>query len=85
MTDYFVTRMEYIPHTPSSCMGCGRDDLVSDVVIAQTGPTENNISDKNTLLCLACETLMIITDEQKKFVALKATIGNKVTLRSSGN
>ena len=83
MTDYFVTRMEYIPHTPSSCMGCGRDDLVSDVVIAKTGLSQNNTSDKKTLLCLACETLMIITDEPKRYVELKTTTGNKVTLRHS--
>ena len=83
MTHYFVTRMEYIPHTPSSCMGCGKEDLVSDAIIAQTGPAQNNVTDKDTVLCLACETLMIITDEEKKFVALRASEGNVVTLRSS--
>lgn len=83
MTDYFVNRVEYIPHIPSSCMGCGRDNLISDAVIAQTGLTSDNLTDKETVLCLACETLMVITDEQKKALGLKATTGNKVTLRSN--
>jgi len=83
VTQYFVNRIEYIPHVPSSCMECGRDGLITNAVIAQTGPAQNNTTDKDAVLCLACKTLMVITDEEKAFIALRASEGNTVTIRSS--
>ena len=82
MAQYYVKTLEFIPHTPSSCMKCGRDELISGVIIAKTGPTTDNLSDKEAILCQTCETLMVVTDEEKKVVKLQGTPGNTVTFRS---
>jgi len=63
MVHYYVSRIDYCPHPPKACMNCGRTGIVRHVVIAQTGPTPENVSPKDNLLCLACETLMVITTE----------------------
>ncbi len=86
MVDYFVTTIHYHPHEPNACMECGKNNFVRNVVIAMTGPTPQNVSPKDSILCLDCETLMVITDEQRQ--ALSLGVANpgqdKVTLKHSG-
>ncbi len=86
MTHYFVNRINYIPHEPSACMNCGKNNIVKNIVIAHTGPDVQNITPKDSLLCTDCKTLMVITDEPKKVVTIKlANPGvDEVTLPSSG-
>ena len=85
MTDYFVKTIHYIPHEPTACMTCGKNNLIKNVVIAMTGPMPQTVSRKDSILCLDCETLMIITTEEKKAIQLGVTNPqDTVTLRDSG-
>jgi hypothetical protein len=79
---YYVARIEFTSPQPTSCITCGRDDLKSNVVITKAGSNEQNISNKNNILCLACETLMVITDEPQIMLTIMNVEGNKVIIRN---
>ncbi len=82
-TQYFVNNIAYVKEEPESCINCGRNDLVKNHVIAKTGKTSETATSKDSILCLACETLMVVADERK--LALRLQLANpedKVTLRS---
>jgi len=67
-------------------MNCGKNNIVKNIVIAHTGPDVQNIAPKDSLLCIDCKTLMVITDEPKKAISIKlANPGvDEVTLRNFG-
>jgi hypothetical protein len=50
--------------------------------LASTGPTQENTDYTPSVLCLACETLMIITIEPGAGLGLLASTGNEVSMRS---
>ena len=85
MTDYFVRTINYLPHKPTACMSCGTPNLIKNVVIAMTGTKPQTVSRNDSILCLDCETLMIITTKEKKAIQLGVTNPqDTVTLRDSG-
>ena len=64
-------------------MNCGKLDLKEDAVLATTGPSEKNGDYVPSLLCLYCETLMIITAQPGAVVGIHHSVGNQVTVRDS--
>ena len=85
MTNYYVKTLEYTPSKPSSCITCGRDNLVDGIVIARIGLDNSNLNTKENTLCLFCETLMIITSEPKAAITLQpSNSDDKVTFVHKG-
>ena len=70
-------------HRPSTCMNCGKLDLKDDAVLATTGPSEKNADYVPSVLCLSCETLMIIATKPGEVVGINHSAGNQVTVRDS--
>ncbi|MEX2193577.1 MAG: hypothetical protein WD717_09415 [Nitrosarchaeum sp.] len=50
-------------------------------MLASTGPTQENTDYTPSVLCMACETLMIITTEPGAGLGLQASVGNEVSMR----
>ena len=67
---------------PAKCMNCNSTDLAIDAVLASTGPTQENTDYRPSVLCLGCETLMIITSEPGAGLGLQASVGNEMTIRN---
>ncbi|MEK6980872.1 MAG: hypothetical protein AABW66_05400 [Thermoproteota archaeon] len=63
-------------------MECNSQNIVEDAVLASTGPTQENTDYTPSVLCLSCETLMIITTKPGAGLGLLASTGNEVTMRS---
>jgi hypothetical protein len=55
--------------------------MIEDAVLASTGPTQENTNYTPSLLCLECETLIIITSEPGEGLGLQASIGNEISMR----
>ena len=64
-------------------MNCGKLDLKEDAVLATTGDSEKNADYVPSVLCLSCETLMIITPQPGTVVGIHHSVGNQVTVRGS--
>ena len=64
-------------------MSCGKLDLKEDAVLATTGPSEKNADYVLSVLCLSCETLMVITALPGAIIGINHSTGNQVTVRSS--
>jgi len=60
-------------HEPIKCVECGRFNIEKNIIIENSGI--------DTFLCINCETLMTMTDHTEDELALKASKGNKVTIR----
>ena len=83
MVHYFVNRLKQVPSKPSSCVFCGKSDLKEDAVLATMGPSEKNADYVPSVLCLSCETLMIITTNPGEVIGIHHSAGNQATMRSS--
>jgi len=70
MVHYYIKKIKRLSHKPSACMDCNSQNIIED---ADYTPS---------VLCLACETLMIITTEPGAGLGLQASIGNEVSMRS---
>ena len=68
---------------PSQCVNCGKSDLKDDAVLATTGPSEKYADYVPSVLCLVCETLMIITSHPGAVVGINHSVGNQVTVRGN--
>lgn len=80
----YVKTIHYIPHKPKACMECGRDnDLHKNAVNVLIGHDKNSLTSKESVLCQTCETLMIITTEQRATLSIQPLPGDKITLRSA--
>jgi len=54
-----------------------------NVVLATTGPSEKNADYVLSVLCLSCETLMIVTTQPGAVIGIHHSAGNQVTVRGS--
>jgi hypothetical protein len=82
MVHYYVKKIKRLSQKPSACVDCNSQNIVDDAVLASTGPTQENTDYTPSVLCLACETLMIITMEPGAGLGLQASIGNELSMRS---
>ena len=83
MTHYFVNKIKNLTNKPSKCIECGQSRLKEDAVLATTGPSEKNADYGPSILCLACETLMVITSHPGLVIGIHHSAGNQVTIRGS--
>ncbi|WP_246282040.1 hypothetical protein [Nitrosopumilus ureiphilus] len=58
-------------------------DIKCDAVLATIGPSEANADYVPSVLCLSCETLMVITTHSELIIGIHHTVGNQVSMRSS--
>ena len=82
MVHYYIKKIKRLSDMPTKCMNCNGVDLAMDVVLASTGPTQENTDYRPSVLCLTCEMLMIITNEPGVGLGLQASIGNEITIRN---
>jgi len=82
MVQYYVKKIKRLSHKPDTCMNCNSHNMIVDAVLASTGPTQENTDYKPSVLCLECETLMIITEESGGGLGLQASVGNELTMRN---
>jgi hypothetical protein len=71
-----------VSHRPTACKNCGKLDLKDDAILATIGPSEKNADYVPSVLCLTCETLMIITTQPSGVVGIHHSVGNQVTVRN---
>ena len=64
-------------------MSCGKLDLKEDAVLATTGPSEKDADYVLSVLCLSCETLMIVTTQPGAVIGIHHSAGNQATIRGS--
>ena len=83
MTHYFISKITHVSHRPPACKNCGKLDLKDDAILATIGPSEKNADYVPSVLCLNCETLMIITDHPEGVIGINHSVGNQVTVRNS--
>ena len=83
MVHYFVGKIRNVTIPPNVCVNCGKSDLKPDAVLATTGDSEKYADYVPSVLCLSCETLMIITSHPGAVVGVNHSVGNQVTVRNS--
>lgn len=81
MVHYYIKKIKRLSNKPSVCIDCNSQNIIQDAVLASTGPTQENTDYTPSILCLSCETLMIITDMPGAGLGLQASIGNEVSMR----
>ena len=81
MTHYFVSKIRHVQTRPVSCVNCRQPTLKDDAVLATTGISEKHADYVPSVLCLTCETLMIITANPGPVVGINHSVGNQVTVR----
>jgi len=64
-------------------VNCDGLDIKDDAVLATIGPSEANADYVPSVLCLSCETLMVITTQLELVVGIHHSVGNQVTMRNS--
>ena len=82
MVHYYIKKIKRLSHKSSVCINCNSQNIIEDAVLASTGPTQENTDYTPSVLCIDCETLMIITVEPGTGLGLQASIGNEVSMRS---
>ncbi|TFH00917.1 MAG: hypothetical protein E4G77_04265 [Nitrosopumilus sp.] len=83
MVHYYVDKIKNVADKPSTCVNCGKLDLKEDAVLATTGPSEKNADYVLSILCLSCETLMIVTTHLGAVIGIHHSAGNQATIRGS--
>ena len=73
----------HLNNKPTTCLNCRGIDLKSDAVLATTGDSEKYADYVPSVLCLSCETLMIITSHPGIVVGINHSVGNQVTVRQT--
>jgi hypothetical protein len=82
MVHYYIKKIKRISDRPTTCIICNSQNIVEDAVLASTGPSQENTDYTPSVLCIECETLMIITAEPGAGLGLQASIGNEVSMRN---
>ena len=82
MVHYYIKKIIRVSLKPNSCTNCNSQNILQDAVLASTGPTQEYASYAPSILCLACETLMIITTEPGAGLGIQASVGNEVSMRN---
>jgi len=77
-----VDKIKHVSTKPSICIACGKSDLKPDAVLSTTGPSQKNADYVPSVLCLSCETLMIITSNPGAVIGINHSAGNQVTVRN---
>ena len=57
-------------------------ELKDDAVLATMGPSQRDADYVPSVLCLSCETLMIITSNPGAAIGVNHSAGNQVTMRN---
>jgi hypothetical protein len=83
LVHYYVNKIKPVSYRPSTCVNCGKSDLKVDAVLTTTGPSEKNADYVLSILCLSCETLMVITAKPGAVIGINHSAGNQVTVRGS--
>mgnify|MGYP006929372121 CR=1 FL=1 len=83
MVLYFVNKIKRVSSKPSKCVNCNGLKIKDDAVLATIGPSEANADYVPSVLCLSCETLMIITTHSELVVGIHHSVGNQVSMRGS--
>jgi hypothetical protein len=83
MVHYYVNKIKPVSSRPSLCVICGKSELKEDAVLATMGPSEKNADYVPSVLCLSCETLMIITTNPGEVIGIHHSAGNQATMRGS--
>ncbi|MCA9828498.1 MAG: hypothetical protein KC444_08975 [Nitrosopumilus sp.] len=83
MVHYYINKIKRVSHRPSECVNCGGLDIKDDAILATIGPSEANADYVPSVLCLSCETLMVITTQLELVVGIHHSVGNQVTMRNS--
>jgi len=81
LVHYYIKKIKRVLSKPESCIICNDKNMIDDAVLASTGPTQENTDYTPSVLCLACETLMIITTAEGTGLGLQASIGNELSMR----
>ena len=79
---YYVNRIKHIPQKPTTCIDCGGLNLKDDAVLATMGPSQRDADYVPSVLCLSCETLMIITSNPGAVIGVNHSAGNQATMRN---
>jgi len=82
MVHFYVNRIKHIPQKPTTCIDCGGLDLKDDAVLATMGPSQRDADYVPSVLCLSCETLMIITSNPGAVIGVNHSAGNQATMRN---
>jgi len=80
---YFINKIKRVSSKPSKCVNCNGLKIKDDAVLATIGPSEANADYVPSVLCLSCETLMIITTHSELVVGIHHSVGNQVSMRGS--
>ena len=83
MVHYYVAKIKSVSHKQSSCVNCGKSNLKDDAVLATTGSSEKYADYVLSVLCLSCETLMIVTSHPGEVIGINHSVGNQVTVRNN--
>ena len=82
MVHYFIKKIKRVSEKPQTCTNCNSENMIEDAVLASTGPTQENTDYTPSILCIDCETLMIITTQPGAGLGLQASVGNEVSMRN---
>ncbi len=82
MTHYYIKKIKRLSHKSSICTECNSQNIIEDAILASIGPTQENTNYTPSVLCLTCETLMIITTQPGAGLGLQASIGNELSMRN---
>jgi len=83
LVHYFINKIKRVSSRPSKCVNCGGLEIKDDAVLATIGPSEANADYVPSVLCLSCETLMVITTHSELVVGIHHSVGNQVSMRGS--
>lgn len=70
---YYVSKIDTIRKKSKTCVNCEKENLEKNIIVGKSGI--------ETLLCLDCETLMVVTNRSDNKFALKVREGEEVTVR----
>ena len=82
MAHFYINKIKHIPQRPTACIDCGGLDLKDDAVLATMGPSQRDADYVPSVLCLSCETLMIITLNPGAVIGVNHSAGNQATMRN---
>jgi hypothetical protein len=82
MVHFYVNKIKHIPQKPSTCIDCGGLELKEDAVLATMGPSQKDADYVPSVLCLSCETLMVITTNPGAVIGVNHSAGNQATVRN---
>ncbi|HJM26185.1 MAG TPA: hypothetical protein QF518_01425 [Nitrosopumilus sp.] len=82
MVHFYIKKIKPIPQKPSTCIDCGGVELKEDAVLATMGPSQKDADYILSVLCLSCETLMVITTNPGAVIGVNHSAGNQATVRN---